>query len=519
MRVSELKQSDKRGGFVARQYLRVSKSKNKSRPAKSPEQQSDDNREAFEREGFTEDPRPPYTDVGRSASRYARVKRESFDTLIADLENDTFGADILAMWEFSRGSRKVYEWAYLIELCEKRKVKIWVTTHGRLLNPANARDRKAMHDDASDVEYESDKISERILRDVRDAAHRGRPHGKNIYGYRRVYDPVSRQLMRVEEHPEQAPVVREAAELVLKGESLYAIAKSFNERNIPPRRPTMQAHRENYGWTPPAVKQMLTMPAYAGKRQHQGEIVGDAIWPALIEESVWIKLQSVLSPESRRRTNHWPAAHLLSGIAFCDVCGGPLRVGRQNAGRRVPGGEPPARYFTYICAGVPGRPGPNGKRGFHVAMKEEHLDEIVVALLVARVYRKDFLATIGQDDAAADRDRLELIREIDSMQSYLAAVRERAAEEMRPDLMFDQETRLAPKIAAAQAKLEALTGMDPFVVKLIKSGTLETEWPTLDIADRRRVISAVLAPRVKRIDPATRGQRGKNHERVIPGWR
>jgi hypothetical protein len=28
---------------------------------------------------------------------------------------------------------------------------------------------------------------------------------------------------------------------------------------------------------------MLTMPAYAAKRQHQGEIIGDAMWPPLIE--------------------------------------------------------------------------------------------------------------------------------------------------------------------------------------------------------------------------------------------
>ncbi len=97
---------------------------------------------------------------------------------------------------------------------------------------------------------------------------------------------------------------------------------------------------------------MLSTAAYGGKRLHKGEIVSDAVWPALIEFETWERLQALMSPKSRRRTNDWPAAHLLAGIAICSVCGAPLRVGRQNAGKRTLDDSSTVErktYLTYVC--------------------------------------------------------------------------------------------------------------------------------------------------------------------------
>jgi site-specific DNA recombinase len=504
-----------------REYLRVSKDRQMT--GKSPDQQHEENVKSIERQGWSLHADPPYRDTDRSASRFATKTREDFKRLIDDLERDTFGADVLAIWESSRGSRRVGEWVDLVDLCKERKVRIWVTTHGRLYDPANARDRRSLLEDAVDAEYESDKTSERIRRNVRAAAEKGKPHGKNIYGYQRVYDKQTRELLRVEEHPEQAPIVKEAARRILAGDTFYAIAKDFNERGIPSRRPTRKDHRSNYGWTPPAVKQMLTMPAYAGKRQHQGEIVGDALWPALIDLPTWHKLQAVMSPPARKRTNDWPAKHLLAGIALCGVCGAPLRVGKQNAGVKKYDSQgvavPRKTYSTYVCSGVPGRPGPDGMTGFHVTMREEHLDEVVTELMLARLERPDFLATFGRRGEGNDAKRRALLEEINGYQDYLDKVRLEAAEQLRFDLILDQEARIQPKMKAAQARLEKLSEVDPFVLTLLAGGAIRMEWQDMELALRRRVIRAVMAPRVDRIGKGWRGQKGINAERVEPGWR
>ncbi len=335
---------------------------------------------------------PTYRDDDISASRYSKKLRAGFDRLIADLESGSFDAGLLVLWESSRGSRRVDEWVRLIGLCEQHAVVIFVTTHGREYDPTTARDRKSLLEDAVDSEYESAKTSARIRRSVKAAAEQGRPpHGKNLYGYRRVYDETTRRLLRIEPHPEQAPpVVQEAARRFLAGgETFYAIAKNFNERGIPPpRRPSHTERRRHYGWTPPAVKEMIGKPAYAGKRQFRGgEVVSDALWPPLIDPEVWeTKLLPQLNSESRRRTNDWPARHLLAGIAVCGgVCGAGARVGKQNQGRpqfATDGTALPRKHYnTYVCSGVPGR------TGFHVAMKKDHLDEVVTEFLLQRLQR------------------------------------------------------------------------------------------------------------------------------------
>src|SRR5690554_1089390 len=109
--------------LVVREYLRVSK--DSKHTGKSPDQQHDENVRSFERQGWVLHPAPAYRDTDRSASRYATKVREDFRRLIDDLEADTFGADVLAIWESSRGSRRVGEWVDLVDLCKDRGVRIW----------------------------------------------------------------------------------------------------------------------------------------------------------------------------------------------------------------------------------------------------------------------------------------------------------------------------------------------------------------------------------------------------------
>ena len=99
-----------------------------------------------------------YRDVG-SASRYAAKAREGFDRLIADLQAGRFGADLLLLWEGSRGSRRTNEWVQLIGLCEDHAVKIFIYTYERLLDPANPYDRADLLEMAIKSEWASAETS------------------------------------------------------------------------------------------------------------------------------------------------------------------------------------------------------------------------------------------------------------------------------------------------------------------------------------------------------------------------
>ncbi|MCH8572232.1 recombinase family protein [Nesterenkonia sp. AY15] len=500
---------------VAREYLRVSRDRHGT--GKSPNQQHAENAKAVAQWGWALHP-SPYRDDDRSASRYAAKDRENFRRLIDDLEEGRFEADVLVIWESSRGSRRTGEWVNLIELCEERGILIFVTTHRREYDPSNARDRRSMLEDAVDSEYESAKTSERIRRDVQAAAEEGRVHGKNLYGYRRIYDEKTGQLSHIEPDPEQSGIVQEAAHRVLAGETYYSIARSFNERSVPPRRPSHKPHRAHLGWTPAAVKSMLSTPAYAGKRQHRGAIVAQAVWPPLIDPDLWErKLLPLLNNPARKRTNDWPARHLLTGIAVCGECGGRVRVGKQNNGRPKydEGGRPLPRehYNTYVCQGVP------GKTGFHVAMKTTHLDQVVTEHVIARLERVDFITTLGQQDENVDAEMRVLVQEIESHRRYLDEVREHAAKRHDMSILFDQEDRVRPLIDAAQASLERLAATDPLVIDIASADSIRETWEGLTLADKRRVVRALMTPRINRVGDQGRGRKGVNTERVEPGWR
>lgn len=501
---------------MVRQYLRVSQ--DASGMGKSPDQQQHENDAAITRQGWAQHPSAPYRDTDRSASRFATREREGFTQLVADLEAGTFSADTLALWESSRGSRRVGEWVTLVELCTEHDIQIWVTTHGRLYDPRNARDRRSILEDAVDAEYEAAKTSERIQRNVRAAAAEGRVHGKNLYGYLRRYGqgPRGPVLEEIVEHPEHGPVVREVFRRAEAGESFYSIAQYLNVEGIPPRRPPRSPGRQHIGWTSVAVKQMLTVPAYAGKRVHRGEIVADATWPALIDFDRWEALQPRISPESRKRTaGDWKAKHLLSGIVRCGVCPSVMRVGKQN--RRLAGGER-STYPTYVCSGAEA---PVGRGGSHTAMKMEILDELVTDVLLARMARPDFLAELAASRGGDDGERAAVREEIAGYERYLDEVRAQAAEMQRFDLVVDQEARLRPKIVAAQARLDRMADVDPLVVELARSSAPRVLWEDEErfgLAGRRRVIRAVMAPRVMPLGRG--GWRGpeSNEARIEWGW-
>ena len=126
------------GRLRAREYRRLSDAKGGT----SIDDQGVDNGEAADENDW--DLGEPYVDEGLSASRYARRRRDDFDQLVSDLQSgptgreSRFGADILMLWESSRGSRRVGEWVSFIELCEEKGVRIWVSSPISASRPSRA---------------------------------------------------------------------------------------------------------------------------------------------------------------------------------------------------------------------------------------------------------------------------------------------------------------------------------------------------------------------------------------------
>lgn len=487
---------------LGREYLRVSS--DKSGRQRSVDEQHDENGPAARAHGIRLG--EPYADNDRSASRYATKARDGFDRLLSDLKNGTFGADVLVLWESSRGSRRVGEWVTLIDLLEEGGHKVFVTTHGRMYDPANGRDRRTLLEDAVDSEYDSYKTSARIRRTMAAQAAKGRPHGIPAYGYRSVYDSRTGDLINREPHPVEAPIVVELFRRLQAGHSQMSIAKDFTKRGI--------RNRSGTPFTGPTLRSLvLNKPAYIGKRIHHGQLT-DAIWPMVCEYEgsgvtpdeftvIYHAVQRRLLARKPNSPRAGRATHELSRIIRCGPCGAGLSVHIYR------GGKGPEGEMFYRCPA----------RGCCMVHKAG-VDELVIGAMLA------YLASdkVYADFAAAPDSAPELIR----IRARIAELRLNLDELEQATPTTLHETRLlARAIETVTGELNDLEAQEhsmtmPSALRdLIKPGAdVEQRWKAAPIAARRDIARLLLAPdalgevRIKRI-----GHGGRTPAKDRVEWR
>lgn len=421
-----------------------------------------------------------YRDTDRSASRHATKVRPAYQELVRYLSEGR--ADVLVCWEASRAQRDLQAYVKLRDTCAQNGVR-W-SYSGRLYDLGRTDDRFTTGLDALLAERESDVTRDRVLRAVRANAAAGRPHGRLLYGYRREYDPASGRLLAQLERADQAAVVREAARRVLAGESLYGVARDLQVRGI--------AAPHGDRWWPETVKRLLVNPGYAGRRVHDGKIVGDADWPALLAEDDAAKLDAILNDPSRRTRRDGSIRHLLSGIAKCgrDGCDNTVRAQRNRT------------YMAYIATPC-----------FHVSRRQDHVDDLVTRTVVGRLARPDaagLFAPSSDDDASKARTEAAELRA--RLEAFYAAA---ADDKVTPAGLARIEAALLPKIEDADRR-----GVPSTLPRVLRDVGHQVDvgawWAALSMLHQREVIRTLVDVRIL---PTRQGQRRFDPESVAIEWR
>jgi site-specific DNA recombinase len=496
--------------LTGREYLRVSQ--DRSGRARSVEEQHDDNVRAGQAHGFSINGEA-YSDVSLSASRYATKIRGNFARLLADLQAGRFGADVLVLWESSRGSRRVGEWATLVDRLEDAGVKVFVTTHSRLYDCANARDRRTLLEDAVDAAFQSDKASAAIARAAAATAARGEPHGRIPYGYRRRYDPVTRRLIAQEPEPAEAVVIAELFRRLRLGHSMKGIARDFDAQGIRTRAcpdgcQRKHAHKPGQPFTPEHLRDLALRPIYGGLRMYEpgnrsgryrGSLDGavKGTWPALVGEETFWAVRALLQDPQRRTSRPGRGKHLLSLIGRCDVCGGHLSVTYRKGPRE------------YACR----------DKGCVYAAADA-LDSYAERVMLAYLARPDVikgLRAAPEHDTELDRIGADLAE----ARSELAALRAAArARKVSVSTLIDVEPGLVARVEALEAR-EAELRTPPALSVISPGEDVARRWAAAPMSARRQVARLLLSPamlgtlRVKRspvpghqVDPADRVELG-----------
>lgn len=201
-------------------------------------------------------------------------------------------------------------------------------------------------------EYERTKIRERMRRGKRERTREGKVMGggKSPYGYQ--YIKKERRYELVEEEAEW--VVEMFRWVAEDGASLYEVADRLNSRGVPTKQGAPY-------WTATAVRPILKNPLYAGtwywgktasrkpeKRRNPDKPSKNAYtsraerpkeeWlaismPVLVEQAVFDVVGKRLERNRDLSTRNAKSHYLLSGFAFCELCGRRLRGHRTRTVR------------------------------------------------------------------------------------------------------------------------------------------------------------------------------------------
>ena len=461
----------------------LSYARNSSNKQRSIARQAKENRAAADAHGWT---LAAELSDGTSASRYARKARGNWAELLKLLP--TVGVVIL--WDATRGDRTLSAWIAFLEDCREVGVRIHATGHDRTYDPRIAHDYRDLAQDGVNASFTTDEQSAKLLSGFREAAQNGRPHGVTTYGYTRVYDPRSGELVEQVEHPEDADFVRLIVRAVGQGYTVSHIAKRLTGWGVPT---PLDAAK----WSTQTVANIARNKAYAGVRVHRvkrgtAREEYPALWPALVSDAEHYAAVRVLSaPE--RRTTHRPrdggATTLCGNLIVCPTCGGWLAASSVN-------GVPAYR----CCPSLP--------------MAE--LDKLVTRLIVERlsepdVYRK--LRHAGDDDdqaavrARGDADRLAA--ELDDWRA--SAIDGRGT---TPATLAVVEAGLTARIVEARRRAERAS-TPPAVRAIVGNGQdVAGRFAAAPLGARRDVVRTLLV--------MTARARGRGHditERVDIQWR
>jgi site-specific DNA recombinase len=121
--------------------------------------------------------------------------------------------------------------------------------------------------------------------------------GPRWFGYTRIYanpeetSKRKRVVLRVEIDPVEAGALRDAAERVLRGETVGSIIREWTRRGIKPSRAAR--------WEESSLVKTLKSPHVAGLREWQGQTY-PAQWPAILDEDTHERLVKLFADPSRR---------------------------------------------------------------------------------------------------------------------------------------------------------------------------------------------------------------------------
>ncbi|MGK5532376.1 recombinase family protein [Streptomyces sp. URMC 129] len=434
-----------------------------------------------------------YTDNDTSA--YSGEVRRDYDRLLRDMEAGEIRS--VTFWHANRLHRLTEELPRFIRVARRWKVTLYCTTRGGVYDLETASGRKALRDDTSSAEYESEHRGERVTiarkRQARNGDFGGgvRPYGWGVDTGRvrsvcinpkaptaeRIYE--DRPVLDMGQHnPEEAAEIRYWAKEILAGVSEAQVIRDLKRRGVltVSQKDGRQKKRNgkvvtHHGWSSQTFRQILTNPRTSGHSVYQGEIVKWNAYPPILEEDVRQALITIFSDPKRKsspgNTPKWLGSlHYRCGICSDETTDIVMSV-RHKHGRPV-----------YCCR----------NRG-HCQWDARKLDRYIENVIVERLSRPDLSDLIPRKtavDLAALREELKTLqaRKMQAGQSFARGAIDQA-------MLEATAAECDVRIHEIRTELKKGTEENPFTEFQVSDNARQT-WESLSIGRKREICRRLL---------------------------
>jgi site-specific DNA recombinase len=397
-------------------------------------------------------------------SAYSGKKRPDYEEMLAAIAAGEI--DAVLTWHLDRLHRSTTELDRYIGICENdaRSVPTYTVRAGHI-DLTTATGRMIARQIGVQARYESELKSERVIAARIQAAKRGAFHGgRRPYGY---------EADGVTVRPAEAAEIRTMVDAVVSGQSLRSVVRDLNARKVPTARGAGR-------WLHKTVREMLMRPRIAGLCEYKGQVAGKAAWDAIVDETAWRTVVSILSNPARATADGSRLGRGVSwlgtGLYICGVCDQrTLKVGASSS-------HSPSRAYRCKNSGVEDdRP--------HVSRVAVALDDYVEGLVIDYLSKPGRVEKILARDDSVDAAKLrrELVG-VESRKDELAVLfADGAVDAGQFAVASKRLTEQGKTLAAKLATVGYRSPLEP-----LAHGDISALWSGLTLAQKRAVLKTTV---------------------------
>jgi site-specific DNA recombinase len=398
-------------------------------------------------------------------------RRPEWETLLGMIEDHAM--DRLVVWAADRLLREPTDLEKLIKLCERENMPIATATGDLDLSNDQGRLVARILTAVAKGEVERKSARQKLANSEAALAGTRRKGTPRPFGYGADH---------VTPDPDEAAAIRWAADCLLGGGTVSAVAREWSARGLrPPQAPT--GPLPQVPWTRGSVTTIMRNPAIAGIRTYHGDEVAKGDWAPILPRETWEAVRALLADPGRKPPRG--VRTLLGGLMLCR-CGNTVQGSVSSAGKHI-----------YRCNPATRKPGQDGP---HAQAMTGPVDQHVTLRIIKRLARPDLadLVTPKRPDLGPLHTEAASIR---ANLDELAADRALGLVSRAQMIAATQRgnARLA-EIAARLAAAAESSALAPFTA----GESARNVWARLDNSRRRAVIAALCT---LTLQPAGRGAR------------